>query len=498
VLPVTPIAVLSVVSEIFPLIKTGGLADVAGSLPAFLKPEGIAITTLVPGYPAVLAKIKDVVAIHHFPDLFGGPARLLRATAGSLDLLVIEAPHLYDRPGNPYVGPDGENWPDNAIRFGALSAVGAALGLGEVPAYRPDVVQAHDWQAGLTPAYMHYRSDGGPRAATIMTIHNLAFQGQYGPEFLERLGLPPHAMGIDGIEYYGGIGFLKAGLRFADRITTVSPKYAEEICTIEGGMGLGALLRDRIGDLQGILNGIDETVWDPSADSLIPGKFDRLSIKPRRLNKHSLQRRVGLPEDTETLLLGLISRLTWQKGIDILLESLPLILGTGAQVAIIGEGDRATERAVRDAVAAYPGRVGCVIGYDEELGHLMQAGADALLLPSRFEPCGLTQLYALRYGCVPVVARVGGLSDTVIDANEMARAEGIGTGFQFAPASVEMLESTVLRVAALWKKPALWRRIQRNGMRTDVSWRRSARLYAELYRELTMPEPIRLSSGRVA
>ena len=496
--PVTPIAVLSVVSEIFPLIKTGGLADVAGSLPAFLKPEGIAITTLVPGYPSVLGKIKDAEAIHHFPDLFGGPARLLRGTAGALDLLVIEAPHLYDRPGNPYVGPDGENWPDNAIRFGALSAVGAALGLGEVAAYRPDVVQAHDWQAGLTPAYMHYRSNGGRRAATIMTIHNLAFQGQYGPEYLERLGLPPHSMGIDGIEYYGGIGFLKAGLVFADRITTVSPKYAEEICTIEGGMGLGALLRDRIGDLQGILNGIDESVWDPSVDGLIPGKFDRLTIKPRRINKHSLQRRVGLPEDTETLLLGLISRLTWQKGIDILLDSLPLILGTGAQVAIIGEGDRATERAVRDAVTAYPGRVGCVIGYDEELGHLMQAGADALLLPSRFEPCGLTQLYALRYGCVPVVARVGGLSDTVIDANEMARAEGIGTGFQFAPASVEMLESAVLRVAALWKKPALWRRIQRNGMRTDVSWRRSARLYAELYRELTMPEPVRLSSGRVA
>jgi starch synthase len=318
-----------------------------------------------------------------------------------------------------------------------------------------------------------------------MTIHNLAFQGQYPPELLPVLGLPPDSLGVGGVEYYGGIGFLKAGLQFADRITTVSPKYAEEICTLEGGMGLGGLLRDRIGDLQGILNGIDESVWDPSEDDLIAAKFDRLHIKPRRINKLSLQRRVGLREDTDVLLLGVVSRLTWQKGIDILLDALPLILGTGAQVAIIGQGDRPMERAVRDAVTAYPGRVGCVIGYDEELGHLLQAGADALLLPSRFEPCGLTQLYALRYGCVPVVARVGGLSDTVIDANEMARAEGIGTGIQFHPPTVEMLESAALRVAALWKKPALWRRIQRNGMRTDVSWRRSARLYAELYRELT-------------
>ena len=483
--PVKPIAVLSVVSEIYPLVKTGGLADVAGSLPAFLKPEGIAITTLVPGYPRVLGKLGEAEVIHTFDDLFGGPARLLRATVSRLDLLVIDAPHLYDRPGTPYLTPEGENWPDNAIRFAALSAVGAALGLGEVPAYHPDVVHAHDWQAGLTPAYLHYRSAGGPRAATVMTIHNLAFQGQYGPELLPELGLPPEAMGVDGVEYYGGIGFLKAGLQLADRITTVSPKYAEEICTLQGGMGLGGLLRDRIGDLQGILNGIDESVWDPSEDDLIAAKFDRLHIKPRRINKLSLQRRVGLREDTDVLLLGVVARLTWQKGVDMLLDALPLILGTGAQVAIIGQGDRAMERSVRDAVAAYPGRVGCVIGYDEELGHLVQAGSDALLLPSRFEPCGLTQLYALRYGCVPVVARVGGLSDTVIDANEMARAEGIGTGIQFHPPTVEMLESAILRVAALWRKPALWRRIQRNGMRTDVSWRRSARLYAELYRELT-------------
>lgn len=479
-----PIAVLSVVSEIFPFVKTGGLADVAGSLPVFLKPEGIAITSLVPGYPAVLSKIADAEVIHHFPDLFGGPARLLCAETRGLDLLVIDAPHLYERGGTPYLTPEGENWPDNAIRFGALSAVGAALGLGQVPAYRPDIVHAHDWQAGLTPAYLHYRDTQDQRAATIMTIHNLAFQGQYGPESVPLLGLPTESMGVGGVEYYGGIGFLKAGLQFADRITTVSPKYAEEICTIQGGMGLGGLLRDRIGDLQGILNGIDESVWDPSEDNLIAAKFDRLHIKPRRINKLSLQRRVGLREDTEVLLMGVISRLTWQKGIDMLLEALPLILGTGAQVVIIGQGERAMERAVRDAVTAYPARVGCLIGYDEELGHLMQAGADALLLPSRFEPCGLTQLYALRYGCVPVVARVGGLSDTVIDANEMARAEGLGTGIQFHPPTVEMLESAALRVAALWRKPALWRRIQRNGMRTDVSWRRSARLYAELYRKL--------------
>jgi starch synthase len=490
----TAVSVLSVVSELFPLIKTGGLADVAGSLPLFLKREGIRITSLIPGYRPVLEKLPAAEAIHHFDDLFGGPARLLRADADGLDILVIDAPHLYDRPGMPYTDEDGEDWEDNPIRFAALSAAGAAIGLGEVASYRPDLVHAHDWQAGLTPAYLHFRAAGGPRPATIMTVHNLAFQGQYAPELLPRLGLPADAMGVDGIEYYGGIGFLKAGLQFADRITTVSPKYAEEIATLQGGMGLGGLLRDRIGDVQGILNGIDENVWDPSTDTLIAAKFDRLHIKPRRINKLSLQRRVGLREDADVLLFGIVSRLTWQKGIDMVLDALPLILGTGAQVAIIGRGERSMERAVRDAVTAYPGRVGCVIGYDEELGHLMQAGADALLLPSRFEPCGLTQLYALRYGCVPVVARVGGLSDTVIDANEMARAEGVGTGVQFHPPTVEMLESAALRVASLWRKPALWRRIQRNGMRTDVSWRRSARLYAELYRELAGGSP---EAGRV-
>ncbi|WP_459696700.1 glycogen synthase GlgA [Acidisoma sp. C75] len=479
-------SVLSVVSEIYPFVKTGGLADVAGSLPLFLKPEGIAITSLMPGYRPVMAQIGHFTEIHWIADLFGGPARLLRGVAHGLDLIVIAAPHLYDRPGTPYQSPDGEDWPDNALRFAALAAVGAAIGLGEVASFRPHIVQAHDWQAGLTPAFMHYRAQAGgrARAATILTIHNLAFQGQYAPELREKLGLPPEAMGVDGVEYYGGIGFLKAGIQFADRITTVSPKYAEEIATNQGGMGLGGLLRDRIGDLRGILNGIDENVWNPSTDPLIAAKFDRLHIKPRRINKVSLQQRAGLRKDADILLFGLVSRLTWQKGIDMVLDALPLILGTGAQVAFIGQGERAMERAVRDAVTAYPGRVGCVIGYSEELGHLMQAGADAILLPSRFEPCGLTQLYALRYGAIPVVARVGGLSDTVIDVNEMARAEGIGTGVQFHPPTVEMLESAVLRVASLWRKPAIWRRIQRNGMRTDVSWRRSARLYAELYAEL--------------
>jgi starch synthase len=484
---VKPITVLSVVSEIYPLIKTGGLADVAGSLPAFLKPEGIAISTLVPGYARLMAKLGAAEEIRGFADLFGGPARLLRTEVRGLDLLVIDAPHLYDRPGPPYVTPEGENWPDNAIRFGALSAVGAALGLGEVDAYHPDIVHAHDWQAGLTPAYMHYRSGGRPRAATVMTIHNLAFQGQYGPELVPVLGLPPESMGVDGVEYYGGVGFLKAGLQFADRITTVSPKYAEEICTLEGGMGLGGLLRDRIGDLQGILNGIDESVWDPSGDDLIAAKFDRLHIKPRRINKLSLQRRVGLREDTDVLLMGVVSRLTWQKGIDILLDALPLILGTGAQVAIIGEGDRPMERAVRDAVMAYPGRVGCVIDYDEELGHLLQAGADALLLPSRFEPCGLTQLCALRYGALPIVARVGGLADTVIDANQAATAAGVATGVQFYPPSLESLGYALDRALEIGRDPVTLRRLRLNGMRSDVSWRGPAQRYAALYRALARP-----------
>ncbi len=474
--------VLSVASEVFPLVKTGGLADVTGALPGALAAEGIEMRTLLPGYPGVIAALKKPKAVHSYADLSGGPARILAAQAGGLDVLVVEAPHLYDRPGTPYARPDGQDWPDNPIRFAALCRAAADIGTGALAGYRPDIVHAHDWQGGLAPAYLHYR--GGPRPATVMTVHNLAFPGKAAPSLLENLGLPPQSFAIDGVEFYGAISLLKAGLQFADRITTVSPTYAAEIRTPAYGMGFEGLLRARAGVLSGILNGIDATIWNPATDNLLAHRYDLPSIAGRAANKTALQTRMGLIEAPDAPLFGVISRLTGQKGLDLLLDCLPTLLGLGGQLALLGAGDAMLEAGFRHAAAQAPGRVACVIGYDETLAHHIQAGIDALLVPSRFEPCGLTQLCALRYGAVPVVARVGGLADTVIDANPAALAAGAATGLQFAPVNADMLDATLHHAVALYRDPPTWRTLQANGMTADVSWTGPARHYAALYRTL--------------
>jgi starch synthase len=474
--------VLAVTPELYPLIKTGGLADVTGALPAALAGEGVAAATLVPGYRDVLRALTDARTVHQYTDLFGGPARLLSATAAGLDLFVLDAPHHYDRDGGPYVDAAGVDWPDNARRFAALSRAGADLGLGLLPAWRPDVVHAHDWPAGLTAAYLQY--SGRRRPGTVMTVHNLAFQGRFDRSLLRLLGLPATAFGVDGVEYYGGIGYLKAGLRLADRITTVSPTYAAEICTPDGGMGLDGLLRGRADRLTGILNGIDVAVWDPAHDPLTASPYDAETLGVRAANKALLQAELGLDPDPEAMVFAVVSRLTWQKGLDLLLAALPTLLAQGAQLAVLGSGDAPLQAGFAAAAAAHPGRVACLLGYHETAAHRIQAGADALLVPSRFEPCGLTQLYALRYGAVPVVARVGGLADTVIDASPMAVAAGVATGVQFAPVNVPMLEHAIRRTAALYRDKPAWRRLQANGMATDVSWAGPARLYADLFRGL--------------
>jgi starch synthase len=466
------LSALSVASEIYPLVKTGGLADVAGALPLALAQEGIAVRSLVPGYPEVLARIGHAEPATELGELFGGAARLLAARVDALDLLVLDAPHLYARPGNIYMQPD------NAFRFGALGLAATRVAEGALGAWRPDVVHAHDWQAGLAPAYLHYRS--GARPGTVMTVHNLAFQGEFPPELLGALRLPPHAFGIDGVEYYGAIGFLKAGLRLADRVTTVSPSYAAEIRTDAGGMGLGGLLRARGATLSGILNGIDAAVWNPATDRHLAERYDADTLDRRAANKRAVQQRFGLAEEPERLLFGVVGRLTWQKGGDLLLDALPAL--GDAQLALLGTGEPALEAGFANAGAARRGRIGAIIGYDEALAHLIQGGCDALLVPSRFEPCGLTQLCALRYGTLPVVARTGGLADTVIDANEMALAAGVATGVQFAPVTREMLETALARTAALWRDAPQWRRIQRNAMAADVSWSGPASRYAALYR----------------
>ncbi len=330
--------VLSVASEVFPLVKTGGLADVAGALPSALRREDVDVRTLIPGYPAVAAKLADGETAHEYADLFGGAARVVAGRVEGLDLFVLDAPHLFDRPGNPYLAPDGTDWPDNARRFAALARVGAEIALGAVPAFRPQVLHAHDWQAGLAPAYLRY--SGGRAPASMMTVHNLAFQGHFPVSLFWELGLPDTALSVDGVEYYGGVGYLKAGLQFADVITTVSPTYAREIQTAEFGMGLDGLLRARSGAVHGILNGIDDTVWNPSTDKALAQTFNPLRIDLRGRNKAALQTKLGLARNVDRPLFAAVSRLSYQKGLDLLLHARPRILARGGQLALLGSGVR--------------------------------------------------------------------------------------------------------------------------------------------------------------
>jgi starch synthase len=438
--------------------------------------------TVVPAYPAVKAALEDRETVMTIADLFGGPAKVVSGRAGGLRIFAIDAPHLYDRPGNPYQGADGVEWPDNPFRFAALAKVAAEIGLGGAGGFKPAVVHTHDWQAGLTAAYLEY--DGRRRPGTVATVHNLAFQGQYPKGMLAALKLPPHSWGVEGVEYYDTIGFLKASLRMSDRITTVSPTYAAEIRSAEGGMGLAGLLAGRSEVVSGILNGIDTEVWNPATDPLVAAHYDTVSPWSRRPNKAALQRRLRLRTDRQSMVFGVVSRLSWQKGLDMVLEGLETILACGGQLALLGSGDHDLVAGFRRAAAAHPGRVACVIGYDESLAHLIQAGSDVLLVPSRFEPCGLTQLCALRYGAIPLVTRVGGLADTIIDANEMALEAGTGTGIMFTPPNADMFRAAVQKAAALYEDQTVWQRLIRNAMHTDVSWARSATRYAALYRDL--------------
>jgi starch synthase len=475
--------VLSVTSELYPLIKTGGLADVAGALPGALASVGIAMRTLVPGYPAVLAALQDAHEVAYWPRWFGGPARLLAARHETLDLLVLDAPHLYARPGNPYLDGTGRDWSDNAERFAALSHAAARVGWGEVDGFVPDVIHAHDWQAALVPVYLRFLGEDRPRPATVLTVHNLAFQGQFDASVLSRIGVPDAAFTPDALEYFGDVGYLKAGLLLADAITTVSPTYAHEIRTPRDGMGMDAMLRHRGAAVVGIVNGIDTDVWNPAVDPLLERTFDATTIAGRAVNKRAIESRFGLPPD-DAPLICMITRLTTQKGIDLVVDALDAIVASGARLVVLGSGDAAFERALTAAAGRWPERVAVRIGYDEGLSHLLQGGCDAILIPSRFEPCGLTQLYGLRYGCVPIVSRVGGLADTVIDANDAALKASVATGIQFADVTADGVLGAVRRAVALYGQPDVWHGMQVAGMHADVGWHSSAIAFAALYRRL--------------
>ncbi len=474
--------VLSVASEIFPLIKTGGLADVAGALPAALKPKGVEMISLMPGYPAVMTALEDAEPVFLYQNLYGGAAGLVRGKAKGLDVIVLDAPHLFDRPGNPYLGPDGKDWPDNGKRFAALSRAASDIGEGKVKGFTPDILHLHDWQAALAAANVRYAS--GPRKPkSLLTVHNIAFQGNFGSQLFGDLGLPAHAYAVDGVEYYGGISFLKGGLACADAISTVSPTYAHEITTPEYGMGLDGLLRQRRSALTGIVNGIDTDVWNPDTDTDIAQPYNAKTLDKRITNKRALETRLGLDKD-DGILHGVVSRLTFQKGLDLLAEHLDWLVASGARVALVGTGEPGLEAAYREAAAKHKGRVGISFKYDEPLSHLVQAGADTMLVPSRFEPCGLTQLYGLRYGCVPLVGRTGGLADTVIDANEAALGPGVATGLQFSPITSANLQSSLERAARLFANKPVWTNMQKRGMAQDVSWHHSADAYVQLYKSL--------------
>lgn len=469
--------VLAVASECYPMVKTGGLADVVGALPAALGAHGVSVTTLLPGYPAVLAALEEGEEV----AALGDGLRLLAGRRGGLSLLVLAAPALFDRPGNPYLSPGGGDWPDNAARFAALGRAAALVAGGGTSLPRFDLLHAHDWQAALAPAYLAFSR--GPRVPSVLTIHNLAFQGQFPAEVFPSLGLPAEAFSIEGVEYYGMVGFLKAGLHYADRITTVSPGYAREIATPEGGMGLDGMIRKRGGHVLGIVNGIDTALWNPGNDAALAARYDATTLQRRALNRAALLAEFGLAPHPGPL-FAVVSRLTWQKGMDLLADALAEMIGQGGSLALLGTGDAALEGAFLAAAQRFPGRVGVRIGFDEALSRLMFGGADAILVPSRFEPCGLTQLYGLRYGCVPVVSRVGGLADTVIDANEAAVEAQVATGLQFAPVTVPTLEAALGRAAALFADRATWAAIQRAGMAADLSWTRRAERYAALFREV--------------
>ncbi|AGI66677.1 glycogen synthase GlgA [Octadecabacter antarcticus 307] len=475
---------LFVASECAPFVKTGGLADVIGAVSKSLATTGVNVRVLIPAYPAVAALVATGKTVMTFDDLFGGRARIVAAQAEGLDMLLLDAPHLYDRAGNIYLGPDGKDWHDNDLRFAALSFAAAQIGLNGLGGWVPDVINAHDWQAGLVPAYL--RQDGRPAPPVVMTIHNISFQGVFDGTRLSALGLNADQFTQQGVEYYGKISFLKAGIALSQKITTVSPSYAAELLTPDFGMGLDGLLRERQLDLHGILNGIDLDVWDPETDASIVATYSATKLAGKTKNRAELEARFGLTK-SDGPLFCVISRLTSQKGLDMLLDCLPDLLAEGGRLALLGTGEPYLERAFIDASNRYSGTVGTIIGYDEGLSHLMQAGSDAILIPSRFEPCGLTQLYGLRYGTLPVVARTGGLADTVIDANEAALLADCATGIQFAPINGLMFGHAISRTCALFAKPKIWTAMMRRAMRHPVGWDLSAAAYLDVYKSALAP-----------
>jgi len=481
--------VLFSTSEAAPLVKTGGLADVSGALPAALRALGVDVRLLLPAYRAVKAAISGPRERGVLPAAAGLPAaRLLEVrTQNAVPTYLLDCPVLYDRDGGPYQDESGADWFDTAQRFGLLSRAAATLGCASSPlAWHPQVIHCNDWQTGLAPAYLH--SAGDARAASLITIHNLAFQGIFDASLRSILGLAPETYTVAGLEFYGSISFLKAALSYADAITTVSPTYAREIQSEPLGFGLQGLLAHRAAVLSGILNGIDTDEWDPARDPHIAAHYGPDTLDRKRTNKRSLQEYFGLEPDPDVPLLGMVSRFTEQKGIDLVIEAAPRILRLPAQMVLVGTGAPEFEDDVRRIAARFPGRAAAFVGFDEALAHRVEAGADLFLMPSRFEPCGMNQMYSQRYGTPPVVRQTGGLADSVVDCTPETLAAGTATGFTFTTESGLALLDAVERAVEAYRDPPTWRALQANGMARDFSWRASAEQYAKIYSRIA-PRP---------
>jgi len=473
--PASALRVLHAAAEVYPLVKTGGLADVMASLPMALADAGTDVRLLLPGLPAVLESVLHARPVVDLGAVFGAlRVRLLIATmpGSGLPVYVVDSPRLYRREGGPYQAPDGAEWPDNLQRFGLLGWVAAQLAAGEMDTtWSPQVLHVHDWHAAMACAYI---ADHWPTTAgTVFTVHNLAYQGLFHHDDWPLLGLSARFMAPAALEFHGQLSFMKAGLKFADRITTVSPSYAREIATHEFGCGLDGVIRGRGTDVSGVLNGIDDTLWDPATDPALAAPYDGARLAGKLACRRALQEDAGLGADDDAMLIGIVSRLTAQKGLDLVLTALPRLIDAGVQVVVQGEGDSALQAALSAAQRSYPGRVRAYIGYDEARAHQLIAGADVIAVPSRFEPCGLTQLYGLRYGTLPLVRRVGGLADTVADGE---------TGFVFDAASAIAFEGAALRAMRLKRDdPQQWEAMQQRAMATPLSWQHAAKEYLSLY-----------------
>lgn len=481
--------VLHLGAEIFPLLKTGGLADVLAALPVALARVGADARVLLPAFPALRAALAEVQEIGALQPHWGGaPAMLLCGRFDALrrvPIYLLQHEALYGRDGNPYGDPNGVPYADNHRRFALLGLAATRLAEGLDPDWLPQVVHGHDWHAGLAPAYLAYsRAAGASRAASVFTIHNLAYQGQFPPTVFGELGLPAEAYTLHGVEFHGQVSFMKAALHYANRVTTVSPTYAREIQGSELGCGLDGLLSERSAVLSGILNGVDEAVWDPASDSAIAHVYGVERMAGKAACKSALQRECSLDVQTGAPLFTVVSRLTEQKGLHLVAAALPAIIERGGQLVVLGSGDAALETAFMRAARAHPRQVALRQGHDEALSHRIFAGSDVSLVPSRFEPCGLTQLYALKYGSLPLVRRTGGLADTVVDCTLEDLADQRATGFVFERFDAADLVRALRRAYALWARPREWKAVRSRAMAQHFGWDTAAASYLALYRSV--------------